>query len=866
MEVTKETRRVRWLAVILAWLVAATLIYLHSELFRQDLELGNHVGLRGAAVSPTPMKRICPTMYADALMWVRNALDLSHGAGPQMRFTHADNAPYGREVHWNSGLAWAVLGAGWLQHLFNGQPLPHAIEQSMAWFNVPLLLGFILILSTWVARRAGAGAAVFLTFAMVGDTDFYAVFGPNYVDHHGLIAAAVLGLLLGGAFMGVGFWRTSDDAAQLLPDSRAVVRRAAVCSAIWGGIGMWVSAATLIPTIAMMGVAGVVAILLHGRRAVAAGIQLDPDAWRLWGRVGAAVCFFFYLLEYAPGHLGLRLEVNHPVYALGWWGGSEIIAQIAEWRATARGFRPRWGRIAAACAAMAVAPLIIAIGREKVFVVFDPFVTRLSQHVAEGIPMANAIRLFGWRNYQSEFVWIGVTVLLGLIAWWRSRPADRLVVAFGCVLLATLTAMELGQIRWMPTAAGAQITIVLVALAALFGHRRVWVRWTAVAAACIVLCLPFAILRITQCANAVKHRAIDKTDAMQPVYRDIAAALRASQPTGQIVLLASPNASVAIGYYGLFQTIGTLYWENLAGTKAAAEMFSAQTEVDARRMIRDRGVTHIAMVSEDNFLAEYFDLLHPNPAPGESLQKSFGYGLLVNLSVPLWLEQIPYELPTDVPYRPSRVILLKTHFGPPAAEALYESALADADHGDTAAAEKHLDAALKLNPRSAEFWVAKTNLLLNRGDVSGAAAAVTRAVETAEPYQKFTVCSGEASRFYGVHAYQVAAQLYRAAIAVRPDTTMMNNLAWMLATSPDARVRDGKEALAIATKLVGEHAEDPTFLTAYAAALAECGRYPEAAATETRVLELARRGTDQNVARSAEARLAQYRAGKPWRE
>ena len=28
--------------------------------------------------------------------------------------------------------------------------------------------------------------------------------------------------------------------------------------------------------------------------------------------------------------VGLRLEVNHPLYALAWWGGAEFVALLAE--------------------------------------------------------------------------------------------------------------------------------------------------------------------------------------------------------------------------------------------------------------------------------------------------------------------------------------------------------------------------------------------------------------------------------------------------------------------------------------------------------------------------------------------------------
>ncbi len=866
MEVSTERRHIRWLGLIAAWAVAAFFIYDHTAAFRDNLELNNHLGLRGAAVSPTPMKRVCPTMYADALMWVRHSLDLAHGAGPQMRFTHADNAPYGREIHWNSGFAWLIVGVGSVRHVITGEPFSVAVEQSLAWFNLPLLLGFIILVSVWVTRRAGLAAGVFLTFAMVGSDDFYGGFGPNYVDHHGILAVAVLGLILGGIFMGAGFWRTPQSNAQLLPPSYDVARAGAIASAIFGAVGMWVSAATLIPAIAIMGISGVVAMLLHGRRATEAGVHAEPDLWRLWGRVGGLACLGLYLLEYAPFHLGFRLEVNHPAYAAGWWGGSEVIAQIIEWRcARGRAFQPKWGRLALAALAISIAPAIIAIGGERVFVVFDPFITRLSRHVAEGISLFQAFKIFGPERFSSEFVWTGVSVIAGIVAWWRTKPADRLLVAFCLFAVLAFTAMAVSQLRWSPSAAGPQMGLIMLAVATFGGSRARVVRWVAIAAAVAGLCVPFIVLRVGRLKSANAMRAVDKTDAMQPVYRDIAAALRASQPEGKIVLLASPNASVAIGYYGLFQTIGTLYWENLAGTKAAAEMFSAQTEVEARRLIRARGVTHVALVSEDNFLQEYFDLLYPKPDK-EVFANSFGYKALVNLSFPLWLEQIPYELPSDLPFRPSRVLLFKTKFAVPAADDLYEAALEAADNGQLDAAAAKIDQALAIDAHCAEFWVAKTNLLLNRGDTIGAYAAVKQAVENADGHQRFTICSAEAMRFYQRHEHQAALQLYRAAVTISKDPTTVNNLAWLMATSTDDAVRNGKEALALTTQLVREH-RDATFLNAYAAALAETGQFEAALGVATQALEdLKKAGAAPNLLAVAEKRVEHYRSGKPWRE
>lgn len=862
MELSRESNRARWIGLIIMWLVAAGLLVGHAELFRRNLGLADRVGLRGAEQSPTPMKRIAPTMYADALVWVRHSLRIAEGESLRVRETKIDNAPFGREVHWNSGFSWLIVGAAKLQQAFTGEALPQAMERSMAWFNVPLLLGFVVLLSWWASARAGLAAGVVLGLAMLGNNTFYGGFGPNYVDHHGLMAVSVLGLVLGAVFMGAGYWKTPQSSAQLLPSSFELARRGALVSAVAGGLGLWVSAATLVPAIAVTGLMGVVVTLAHGRRAVATGVHAAPGLWRLWGRTGGLLSLALYVLEYAPSHFGLRLEVNHPVYALGWWAGSEIIAQVIEaWLGLKRGVQ--WRRLGPALAGLALAPLVVLIAGRDVFVVFDRFVGGLARHVAEGISLPTALRIFPPRLYLWEFVWMGGSLLAGAIAWWRSAAADRIVVGFAGLAAAAFTTMAVSQLRWGPSASGPLIILAMLAVGCI-AARRVRLRYAA-AGLVVLLSLTVAGERLVRLQDANRRRAVDKPDAIQPVYRDIAAALRASQPEGNIVVLASPNASVAISYYGQFQAIGTLYWENVDGMKAAAAMLSAQTEQEARRLIRERGVTHVALVSDDNFIAEYFNLLYPEPG-AKTVPQSFGYRTLINLISPLWLEQIPYELPTDLPYRPDRVLLFRTRFsGVPEADALYENALDASAAGRTEEVEAAIDRALQLAPRHSEFWVAKTNLLLSRGEMEPAMRAVEQAVATATPGQRATVCRAEAARFYQRRAHAAAAQLYRAALETSRDVATLNNLAWILATTPDDAVRNGREALEITSQVVAQQRE-LVVLNSHAAALAETGHYDAAVSFAVEALELSRQTKDQDLVALAEARLARYRAAQPWRE
>jgi tetratricopeptide (TPR) repeat protein len=235
------------------------------------------------------------------------------------------------------------------------------------------------------------------------------------------------------------------------------------------------------------------------------------------------------------------------------------------------------------------------------------------------------------------------------------------------------------------------------------------------------------------------------------------------------------------------------------------------------------------------------------------------------MNMPMWLEQIPYEMPGDLPYRPDRILLFKTKFTTPEADTLYETGLDEFAAGHAEVAEQKLDAALKLVPNSAEFWVAKANLQVNRSDLSGAYKSVVAALRNATAPQQFIICNGEAGRFYERHAPRVAVELYRAAIGIYKDPTAMNNLAWLLATSSDDQVRNGKEALALVEPLV-KSAPQPAVFNAYAAALAECGRFADAVVAGTNAIEAAKKTGNAQMVTNAEARLARYRENKPWRE
>lgn len=117
---------------------------------------------------------------------------------------------------------------------------------------------------------------------------------------------------------------------------------------------------------------------------------------------------------------------------------------------------------------------------------------------------------------------------------------------------------------------------------------------------------------------------------------------------------------------------------------------------------------------------------------------------------------------------------------------------------------------------------------------------------------------------------QVGAAIAQYNAALRWDTNSLealNNLTWILATSPDASYRDGVRALQFGLRACELSSNSiSTVVGTLAAAYAEVGQFPEAIKTAERAREMAVAQGQAETARKNEQLLELYRAGKAYRE
>jgi arylsulfatase A-like enzyme/tetratricopeptide (TPR) repeat protein len=113
-----------------------------------------------------------------------------------------------------------------------------------------------------------------------------------------------------------------------------------------------------------------------------------------------------------------------------------------------------------------------------------------------------------------------------------------------------------------------------------------------------------------------------------------------------------------------------------------------------------------------------------------------------------------------------------------------------------------------------------------------------------------------------------AAAHYAEALKLKPDLVdALNNLAWIRATSGDAGLRDGGEAVRLAERacqLGGSRQSG--LLDTLAAAYAEAGRFAKAVAAAQEAIALARSANKPVLADRIQTRLDRYRAGQTYRE
>jgi hypothetical protein len=588
---------------------------------------GNEAGLDGEFVERAPDSAPLPDIYldTDSLYWLHHATSLLQGGPWRPRHIDWDNVPLGRPNHWSSPLVWLMAGTARLGALFTNRPAAELLPLTAPWINPALFVLLLCATAFFLRRRLAPWPAGLLVLSLATLPPVMWSFGVLHIDHHGLIDIPALGMPLGLLFG--------------ISAAKSARRRWFLAAGILGGLGLWFQASHQLILIA----AALAALLWT----VLSRPSLDDDLpaaslWRLWASSGALVSLAAYLLEYAPAHLGMQLAVNHPLYALSWYGGTEAILALARARRFRQWTPSRLAVIAAGLLPGALTFLLMRHGPESWFPVASPFLQRVHEQIREFQPLLKTVRGVNPLLLFPLFNTLPLLALLGIgLGCSKVFPArERLALHLALAGLLPAFALSLRHTRYSGLLA-TSLWIVAVAVCMALPHGLPGLR---------IRRLPPTLLALGGAAGLALALSplLDTRHPFMPVVRwvpqmiqrDIAREL-AQLPgfTGSAVL-CDYNLAPHLQAFAGARTTGGLYWENLDGLQTAAECFAAARDDVARRRLNERGIRWIVVEAKPGAASSWLYYLHGIP-PRLNPQATLAARLAADRPPPRWLQRVP---------------------------------------------------------------------------------------------------------------------------------------------------------------------------------------------------------------------------------
>jgi hypothetical protein len=363
-----------------------------------------------------------------------------------------------------------------------------------------------------------------------------------------------------------------------------------------------------------------------------------------------------WLAEYAPSHLDLpawRLSEVHPLYALAWLGGGELLAR---WSERLRLPKPAASKkdylwISVAGLTLAAVPAVMLLKHQNAFLQANPFAFRLTALGEAGEP-GNLAKTLVREGASLRLLALGLPLFLLLpaaltlvrretaeaqrLALWLLLGPALVALGFACrqpswwslldvLLLAILVVTTAGPATGAPPGNGLVAALILLAGVGVLTPGR---------------------------APAAEADNFTKPELIGLAERDFSHWLaRRMGPDGATVL-APPDLTSSLMYHGGLRGVGSAYQENEEGFRGSVRLVSAMHADEAQALARQRNLTHIVIPSWENFLDEYARL--GGTRPDRNLM-----AMLHQWLPPRWLRPVPYYLPSGANFEDERLVVFE---------------------------------------------------------------------------------------------------------------------------------------------------------------------------------------------------------------
>ena len=184
--------------------------------------------------------------------------------------------------------------------------------------------------------------------------------------------------------------------------------------------------------------------------------------------------------------------------------------------------------------------------------------------------------------------------------------------------------------------------------------------------------------------------------------------------------------------------------------------------------------------------------------------------------------------------------------------------------GDLDAAIPEFQSVLQISPNDANARYSLGIASLQKGNLDVAITNLQQALHLKPNWAEAHYNFGNA--ILGKGRVDEAISQYKKALQINPDySDAQNNLAWLLATAPQASLRDGIKAVELAQQANNfAGGKDLDVLGTLAAAYAEAGRYTNAVQSARAAIELAQSTGQQDQLASLNDQLKLYEANRPF--
>jgi protein O-mannosyl-transferase len=176
----------------------------------------------------------------------------------------------------------------------------------------------------------------------------------------------------------------------------------------------------------------------------------------------------------------------------------------------------------------------------------------------------------------------------------------------------------------------------------------------------------------------------------------------------------------------------------------------------------------------------------------------------------------------------------------------------------------HYHNAMRLRPGYGDPYLNLGNILFQQGRMPDAVALWQNARATESKDGRFHTLLADAFLRAGLQK-DAMAEYEKAVRNSVEDPLPRNSLAWLLATSSDASIRNGNRAVELANEAVRlSHGKDPSYLRTLAAACAESGRFVEAKQYAGRAFRAAELLDNRSLLDALRDEIALYELGLPY--